>query len=57
MLYYDKWSELNQDITIMNVGDMQIFNDGRTIILRLVDKYASLLREYRRIMDVVSKIE
>ena len=51
------WSELNQDITVLNIDDDRTFVDDRGIILRLVDKYASLLMEYRRIMDVVSQIE
>ena len=41
----------------MNFDVSTTLNEGRGIILRLVDKYASLLSEYRRITDVVSKIE
>ena len=57
LLYYYMWSELNQDITVLNFDDDRTFVDDRGIILRLVDKYASLLMEYRRIMDVVSQID
>ena len=57
LLYYYKWSELNQDVEILNIDDLMTFSEGRSIFLRLVDKYASLLKDYRRIMDVVSKIE
>ena len=37
--------------------DTSMLNDGRGIILQFIDKYASLLSEYRRITDVVSKVE
>ena len=57
LFYYYKWSELNQDVIFIDSDDNRIFDDGRGIVLRLVDKYASLLSEYRRITDVVSKIE
>lgn len=57
LLYYIKWSELNQDVMFIDSHDTSMLNDGRGIILQFIDKYASLLSEYRRITDVVSKVE
>lgn len=57
LLYYYKWSQLNQDISIMNKGEDRSIDNKQGFILRLLDKYASLLGEYRRIVDVVGQIE
>eukprot|EP00794_Sanderia_malayensis_P009628 gene9628-10616_t len=54
---YEEWSELNQDISVVNYGDKAVYDEELGIFLRLVEKYASLLEEYRKIMDVVVQIE
>ncbi len=57
LLFYYKWSELNQNISVMNYGEEVHVDNEQGIVLRLVEKYASLLEEYRRIMDVVCQID
>ncbi len=42
---------------MVNYGEEVVVDNENGIILRLVEKYASLLEEYRRIMDVVVQIE
>ena len=57
LLYYYKWSLLNQTISVLNHGEKRTDYEDQGIILKLIDWYASLLGGYKRIMDVVEQIE